>query len=52
MLIVANMSDEPIETNLDLPATATFSSVRGNRRIEGGTAGLAPYEFDWLRAEH
>ena len=51
VLVVANVSERSVETNLDLPATATYTSVRGSRRIDEGTAGLAPYEFDWLCAE-
>jgi len=51
VLVVANVSERAVETNLDLPATAAFTSVRGNRRIDEGTTGLAPYEFDWLQAE-
>ncbi len=51
VLVIANMSDQRIETGLDIPNAAGFTSVRGNRSIERGVATLAPYEFDWLQAE-
>ena len=46
ILVVANMSDEPIAATLDL--TADFTSLIGNRTVELGQIELDPYEFDWL----
>ena len=46
VLVVANMSDEPVTTTIDL--TAGFTSLIGDRIIDDGRVNLDPYEFDWL----
>ena len=47
ILVVANMSDEPVATTLEL--TADFTSLIGDRTIDDGRVSLGPYEFDWLK---
>ncbi len=47
ILVVANMSDEPLSTTLEI--TADFTSLIGDRIIDDGEVALGPYEFDWMQ---
>ena len=47
ILVVANMSGQPVVTNLELHGD--FASVIGDATIDDGRVELDPWAFDWLR---
>jgi len=46
VLVVANMSDKPVTTTLEV--TADYRSLIGDRIVDDGRVTLEPYGFDWL----